>query len=121
MDEQAVRIREMLKTFTSAEDVIKAERSTREKIDKVCGAAFDMTLEEAEDMFAAQGRAELHAAQVAAAKDGNNSMLLLLGKSYLGQSEEAPAQQASKEGVTLFEVIQGGYAEAPDRKSRAAH
>lgn len=120
MDEQAERIKAMLKTFTSAEDVIKAERATREWLDKVCSKAFDMTLAEAEEVFAAQGRAELHAAQVAAAKDGNNSMLLLLGKSYLGQSEEQAVEVTVKEPTT-FEVIQGGYADAPDRKSRAAH
>lgn len=121
MDEQAERIRSWLLTFTDAEDVIKAERSTREKLDAVCKKAFGMTLDEAAETFAAQGRAELHAAQVAAAKEGNNSMLLLLGKSYLGQTDEAPSAEAQTKGVTPFEVIQGGYANAPDRKSRAAH
>lgn len=120
MDEQAERIRSWLLTFTDAEDVIKAERSTREKLDAVCKKAFGMTLDEAAETFAAQGRAELHAAQVAAAKEGNNSMLLLLGKSYLGQTDEPLVEAATKE-VTPFAVIQGGYADAPDRKSRAAH
>lgn len=121
MDAQAERIRSMLKTFTGLDDARKAERLTEKQLDDLCQREFGMGAEEAADVFAAQGRAELHAAQVAAAKDGNNSMLLLLGKSYLGQSEEPEKQANVSEGVTPFEVIQGGYADAPDRKSRAAH
>lgn len=120
MDEQAERIRAMFKCFTSAEDVLKAERMTRQDLDKLCVKAFDMTLDEAAEAFAAQGRAELHAAQLAAAKDGNNSMLLLLGKTYLGQSEAMPTQEVERK-ATVLDAVRDRFAGAADRKSKSAH
>lgn len=123
MDEQAERVMRMLTCFTDVDDVIKAERMTRTEFEMLCHAAFDMEPDEAVETFAAQGRAKVHAAQVQAALDGNNSMLLLLGKQYLGQSEETlpVARPDIDEGANPFERIIQGYADAPDRKSRAAN
>lgn len=110
-------IKEMLTCFTSVDDVCKSQRMTREELDKFCTENYGMNLEEAAEVFAAQGRARIHAAQVAAAEDGNNSMLLLLGKQYLGQTEEAVPIVVKKEN-SPFEQIAAKYADAKDRKRK---
>lgn len=118
MEEQIKEIREMLTCFTSVDDVCKSQRMAREQLDEFCKEHYDMDLSEAEEVFAAQGRARVHAAQVAAAVDGNNSMLLLLGKQYLGQTDEvAPPAQVKKE-TNPFEQIANKYANARDRKRK---
>lgn len=123
MDERAERVMRMLTCFTDIEDVAKAERMTRDELDALCSTSFGMGADEAAETFAAQGRAKVHAAQVQAALDGNNSMLLLLGKQYLGQSEDTVQIERPdiEEGANPFERIIQGYADAPDRKSRAAN
>lgn len=79
------------------------------------------TYDEVEERHYAHGRALVRRAQFDAALDGDRSMLLALGKEYLGQNGRAEeAKEPSKEG-TLLALVQGKYADAADRKSVATH
>ena len=112
-------VRDMLTSFCTVDDVCKANRVSRKTLDAFCKREYAMGVGEAAEVFAAQGRAKVHAAQVAAALDGNNSMLILLGKQYLGQSDEPPKHDGKKEGTTLDNVLKL-YDGAKDRKQGAA-
>lgn len=112
-------VRDMLASFCTVDDVCKASRVSRKTLDAFCKREYAMGVDEAAEVFAAQGRAKVHAAQVAAALDGNNSMLILLGKQYLGQSDEPARSDGRKEGTTLDNVLKL-YDGAKDRKQGAA-
>lgn|GEM_PF-2378533 len=118
-DSLAASIQRMLTQFVSVDDVCLALNVSRTELDEACRGAFAMSLEDAERMFNAAGRAALKAAQFDAALDGNNSMLLALGREYLGQDGDGPREEVTKE-ATVFELVAGGYAQAPDRKRKAA-
>lgn len=117
MDEQAQRIRRRLVAFVSPEDVAASEGLTEAELDALCSIQFGMTLPEAVSRFSAEGRAQVAEAQLAAAMDGSNQMLTLLGQRYLGQTGDAP--QAREGGTALADVLTllDG---APDRKSGAS-
>jgi len=115
----ADKVKRMLQCFCTIEDVCKANNISAAEFDAFCQSAFSMAAEDAAEVFAAQGRAMVHTAQVDAALDGNNSMLLLLGKQYLGQTDEPERETAKKEDTPLDNVIKL-YAGAKDRKTRAA-
>ena len=117
MDEEQVK--RMLTCFCSIEDVCKANRVSKTELDAFCREHYGMGADETADVFAAQGRAMVHAAQVEAALDGNNSMLILLGKQYLGQSDEPEKMRERKEATPLDNVLKL-YDGAKDRKQRAA-
>ena len=116
---EADKIKKMLTCFCSIEDVCKANRVSKRELDDFCRQEFGMGIDEAADVFAAQGRAMVHAAQIEAALDGNNSMLILLGKQYLGQSDEQEGAKERKEATPLDNVLKL-YDGAKDRKQRAA-
>lgn len=116
---EADKIKRMFQCFCSVEDVCKANQVSEKELDAFCQKEFSMPLREAAEVFAAQGRAMVHTAQVDAALDGNNSMLLLLGKQYLGQTDEVEQQKEKKEDTPLDNVLKL-YAGAADRKTRAA-
>ena len=116
---EAEGVKNMLTSFCTIEDVCKANRVTEEELDAFCLREYSMGVGEAAETFAAQGRAMVHAAQVAAALDGNNSMLLLLGKQYLGQTDE-PEHEKAKETETPLDNVLKPYAGSKDRKQRAA-
>lgn len=115
----ADKITRMLQCFVSVEDVCTANQVTLDELDRFCVEQYGMGVSEAAEMFAAQGRAMVHAAQVEAALDGNNSMLILLGKQYLGQSDDPKQNNSTKEETPLDNVLKL-YAGAKDRKARAA-
>lgn len=116
---EPAEVKSMFKCFCSIDDVCKAHKVTERELDEFCVESFKMPLEEAAEVFAAQGRADLHRAQVDAALDGNNSMLLLLGKQYLGQTDE-PERTAEKKEDTPLDNVLKLYAGSKDRKARAA-
>lgn len=116
---EADKIKQMLTCFCTVDDVCKANKVSKQELDAFCKEAYSMGIDEAADVFAAQGRAMVHAAQVEAALDGNNSMLILLGKQYLGQSDEPDAKKERKEETPLDNVLKL-YAGSKDRKQRAA-
>lgn len=116
MDEQAKRIRRRLTAFVTPEDVAVSEGLTEAELDALCSIEFGMTLPEAARRFAAEGRAALLEAQVAAAMDGSNQMLTLLGQRYLGQGDGAAAPQ---EGGTALADVLTLLDGSPDRKSGA--
>ena len=91
---------------------------TEAELDVLCSVEFGMTLPEAVARFSAEGRAKILEAQVAAALEGSNQMLTLLGQRYLGQGD-GPAHDPSEEVTALAGVLKL-YADAPDRKSKAA-
>ena len=113
------KIKNMLTCFCTVDDVCKAHRVSKQELDSFCKSEFAMGVDEAAEVFAAQGRAMVHAAQVEAALDGNNSMLILLGKQYLGQSDEPDRAKERKEETPLDNVLKL-YSGAKDRKQRAA-
>lgn len=113
------KIKRMFQCFCSIEDVCKSHQISERELDEFCKKEFSMPLSEAAEVFAARGRAMLHQAQVEAALDGNNSMLLLLGKQYLGQTDEPEQAKVKKEDTPLDNVLKL-YAGAKDRKARAA-
>lgn len=119
MSMEAEKIKGMFTSFCSVEDVCKANRVSVEELDAFCRSEFSMPLGEAVDMFAAQGRAMVHRAQIDAALDGNNSMLILLGKQYLGQTDDPKQNNSEKEETPLDNVLKL-YSGAKDRKARAA-
>lgn len=117
MDEQASRVRRRLTAFVTPEDVAASEGITMAELDALCSIEFDMTLEQATKRFAAEGRAQILEAQVAAAMDGSNQMLTLLGQRYLGQGDELnPAQEGGTALADVLTLLDG----SPDRKSRAS-
>jgi len=116
---EAEKVKNMLISFCSVEDVCKANNVSKQEFDTFCRSEFAMGADEAAEMFAAQGRAMVHAAQIEAALDGNNSMLILLGKQYLGQSDEPDLKKERKEETPLDNVLKL-YAGSKDRKQRAA-
>lgn len=120
-DSLASSIQRMLTQFVSVEDVCLALNVSRTELDEACRGAFAMSLEDSERMFNAAGRAALHAAQFDAAMDGDRSMLLALGKQYLGQDgTQAPQERdvTGEENVLAF--VTSAHADAADRKRRAA-
>lgn len=119
LEQVAADIQRMLTQFVPADDVCLALNMTRDGVDRVCQGAFGMSLADAERMFNAAGRAALAQAQFDAAMDGDRSMLIALGRQYLGQGDDAPKRESTKE-ATVFELVAGGYGDAPDRKRRAA-
>ncbi len=112
-------VRDMLTSFCTVDDVCKANRVGIEELDAFCEREYSMGAGEAAEVFAAQGRAKVHAAQIEAALDGNNSMLILLGKQYLGQSDNQMKPDVKSEETTLGNVLKL-YANAKDRKKRTA-
>lgn len=115
----ADKIKRMLQCFVPVEDVCTANQVTEQQLEEFCQMEYDMPLREAADVFAAQGRAMVHAAQLEAALDGNNSMLILLGKQYLGQTDDPKQNNSTKEETPLDNVLKL-YSGAKDRKARAA-
>ena len=118
MDEQAQRIRRRMVAFVEAKDIAASEGLTEAELDALCSIQFGMTLPEAVERFTAEGRAQILEAQVAAAMDGSNQMLTLLGERYLGQGEKFAQSQ---EGVTALAEVLSLVGDTPDSKSRAAH
>lgn len=56
---------------------------------------------EAFELFSAAGKASLRRAQFQLALDGDKTMLIFLGKNYLGQSDQgARAEEPKKQAVT---------------------
>ena len=101
---EAEKVKNMLVSFCSVEDVCKAHNVSKQEFDTFCRSEFAMGADEAAEMFAAQGRAMVHAAQIEAALDGNNSMLILLGKQYLGQSDE-PDVKKERKGLPISGIF----------------
>lgn len=116
MDEQAQRVRRRLTAFVDPRDVADAEGITLAELDALCSIEFGAPLDEAARRFAADGRAQIHEAQVAAAIEGSNQMLTLLGERYLGQGGKATAQDAE---VTPLASVLSLYDGKADRKPAA--
>ena len=85
-DSQAERAAALLRQFNGREEVCAVLECADADLDTLCEDAFGMGFDEASAHFAAQGRAALRDAQISAALDGDRSMLLALGKQYLGQT-----------------------------------
>ena len=114
----AASVRSMLMAFVPISDVLTALEMSMGELDELCRSKFACSASAAVERFAAQGRASIHEAQVAAALEGDRSMLLLLGKQYLGQSGEQAPETAAEE--TPLDRVRSKYAAAKDRKSKAA-
>lgn len=116
----AADIQRMLTQFVPIDDVCLALNVSRTELDEACRGAFAMSLEDSERMFNAAGRAALHAAQFDAAMDGDRSMLLALGKQYLGQGDDPDRPAQNDKGANVLAFVATASADAPDRKRRAA-
>jgi hypothetical protein len=115
-------VRDLFMRFNDIDDVLLCTDMSRGELDRLCHKAWGKTAEQARDKFAAQGRAHLKEAQFSAAMDGDRSMLIALGRQYLGQTEDGkPAKQEEKKEATVLDFVRGNYADAKDRKSKAAH
>lgn len=78
------------------------------------------TYEEILDRCRAAGRAEVRLAQFAAMRNGDRSMLIAMGREYLGQTGEGRAPQPAEAGEeTTVGSVLSRYADAPDRKPAA--
>ena len=118
----AEMVRGLFTRFNDVDDVLLCMDMSRGELDRLCHSAWGKTAEQARDKFAAQGRAKLKDAQFLAAMDGDRSMLIALGRQYLGQTEDGkPAKQEEKKEATVLDFVRGNYADAKDRKSKAAH
>lgn len=119
-NDTAEHVRSMFQAFVSVDDICLSLDMGERELDEFCRAKFALSLEDAARKFAAQGRAKVHQAQVAAALEGDRSMLLLLGKQYLGQSDEPKAPPTIDEKETPLDRARSKRADAADRKSKAA-
>lgn len=84
-DGVAAEVQHLLKTFNSIEDICSILDLSERELDDLCRRKYAMSLKDCERKFNAQGRAAIHEAQFQAALDGDRSMLLTLGREYLGQ------------------------------------
>lgn len=67
----------------------------------------------------AAGRSQVRVAQFEAMLEGDRSMLIAMGKEYLGQSGEAKEPHVTEREATTVDSVLADFADAPDRKSRA--
>ena len=123
-DSQAERAAALLRQFNGREEVCAVLECADSDLDALCRDAFGMGFDEASAHFAAQGRAALRDAQISAALDGDRSMLLALGKQYLGQNFDSKDRGASDDaghgdGATVLSLVRDRYADAKDRKPGA--
>lgn len=122
------RIAALMETFCTRDEVAAALAVAPDALDGIVREEFaaefggEATYEDVQARHHAIGRARLHRAQFDAALDGDRSMLLALGREYLGQGEGgAPDGAARTSEGTVLALVQGRYADSPNRKSRAAH
>lgn len=127
-DDVRDRIAALMETFCTRDEVAASLGVSPEELDGIVREAFsgefggDATYMDVQERHFAIGRARLHRAQFDAALDGDRSMLLALGREYLGQGDGSAdgGTRATNEG-TVLALVQGRYADSPNRKSRAAH
>lgn len=118
-NELADAIGSMLETFADVRDVCLALGLGEDELDAMCRKWFGAPLDDSVERFRAKGRAKIHAAQVKAAMDGDRSMLLLLGKQYLGQTDEPQLPHAERKDTAL-DRAKKRRGQAKDRKSKTA-
>lgn len=121
--EQLDRARSLMACFCGREEVAAELGTSVGELERAVAEAEGLgSYDEAEARWSAAGRARLHRAQFEAALDGDRSMLLALGREYLGQGDPSPAKPAGeKREATVLALVQDEFRDAPDRKSRAAH
>lgn len=117
-------VHDLMMCFCERDEIAADLKISVEELEKAVAAAEGQeSYDEVEKRWFAAGRAKVRQAQFSYALDGDRSMLLALGKEYLGQGDEKKPSKKKEEnkGATVFGIIQGEFANAPDRKSKAAH
>lgn len=117
------RARSLMACFCERDEVAAEVGASVEELEREVARAEGVgSYDEAEARLFAAGRARLHRAQFEAALDGDRSMLLALGREYLGQGDGAQPRKADEhEEATVLALVQNEFRDAPDRKSRAAN
>lgn len=113
------QFKELCGLFCTEDEVCRVMGVTAEQLgrlinkhlrEEVCGKASQrITFDEAFERFSAKARMDLRRKQLKLAMEGDRSMLVWLGKQYLGQrdpgrdkADGAPAQGAERPSATLI-------------------
>lgn len=117
-------VHDLMMCFCEREEIAADLKLSVSELEQAVAAAEGQdSYDDVEKRWFAAGRAKVRQAQFEYALDGDRSMLLALGKEYLGQgNEQKPKKKKTEDkGATVFGLIQGEFANAPDRKTRATH
>ena len=89
-DEQVEQFTKLCGIMCTKSEVCSVMGLDPKTLDKLIAKHFPNmpTWEEAFDYFSSTGKASLRRAQFQAALDGNTTLLIFLGKNYLGQSDQ---------------------------------
>lgn len=87
-----VMIGKLFQVFSTIPDVVYILNTTQRELNKKCKEEFNMTIKQFQEANYSVGRSSLRRAQYQTALKGNPTLLIWMGKQYLGQKENQTNQ-----------------------------
>lgn len=87
--------------FCTEEEIADFFDCSVDTIGRWCKRTYDLTFAEVYKKKSAKGKASLRRMQYKAAESGNISMLIFLGKNYLGQTDRPEIEQTNNNDISI--------------------
>jgi len=114
--EEIEQFKKLCAIFCTKSEICSILNIDKKTLDKLIAETFPdtPTWEEAFDLFSAAGKASLRRAQFQLALDGDKTMLIFLGKNFLGQSDQGVKTEAQPKPKAKLATIgsQSRYSKA---------
>ena len=91
--------------FCTLEEIAGYFNCSTDAVQAWCKRTYMMTFTEAFNIFNSNGRISLRRAQFRAALGGNATLLIWLGKNFLGQSEDGLVSKDNEKGMQIMQSL----------------